>query len=377
MDTTEGYDPDVWKQMGDQMGLQGLIVPEEYGGSGYTYVELTVVLEEMGRALLCAPFFSTVVLAANTLIHAVLRGRQGQVPPRHRLGRGHRHRRLHRGERPLGRGGRDPHRRRRRHAQRHEDVRDRRPHRRLHRRAGPQGRRRPRALRRARRRLRPHPHAPVHDGPDPQAGPPRVQRRAGRGDLQERLRLVGLLHRPRPRQRRPGGRAGRRGPEGARHVGRVRQGPGAVRAPHRLVPGHQAQVRRHAARGRVGQVGRLLRGLVRSRAERRAAVGGLAWPRPTAPRRTSTRPPRTSRSTAASASRGSTRPTSTSSGPSPPSCCSATPPTTGSCWRSASASDPSSPRPAVRSSGWWAGRRRSGWNAGVSPGRGRWRRRAP
>ena len=70
MDTTEGYDPDVWKQMGDQMGLQGLIVPEEYGGSGYTYVELTVVLEEMGRALLCAPFFSTVVLAANTLIHA-------------------------------------------------------------------------------------------------------------------------------------------------------------------------------------------------------------------------------------------------------------------------------------------------------------------
>jgi alkylation response protein AidB-like acyl-CoA dehydrogenase len=70
MDTTDGYDPDIWKQMGDQMGLQGLIVPENYGGSGYSYVELTVVLEEMGRALLCAPFFSTVVLAANTLIHA-------------------------------------------------------------------------------------------------------------------------------------------------------------------------------------------------------------------------------------------------------------------------------------------------------------------
>ena len=69
MDTTEGYDPTVWKQMGDQMGLQGLIVPEDLGGSGYGYVELTVVLEEMGRALLCAPFFSTVVLAANTLLH--------------------------------------------------------------------------------------------------------------------------------------------------------------------------------------------------------------------------------------------------------------------------------------------------------------------
>src|SRR3954454_22928875 len=69
METEEGYDPAVWKQMGEQLGLQGLIIPEDFGGSGYTYVELGVVLEEMGRALLCAPYFSTVVLAANTLIH--------------------------------------------------------------------------------------------------------------------------------------------------------------------------------------------------------------------------------------------------------------------------------------------------------------------
>jgi alkylation response protein AidB-like acyl-CoA dehydrogenase len=70
METTEGYDPAVWSQMGSQLGLQGLHVPEEYGGSGYTYVELVVVLEEMGRALLAAPYFSTVVLAANALIHS-------------------------------------------------------------------------------------------------------------------------------------------------------------------------------------------------------------------------------------------------------------------------------------------------------------------
>jgi len=70
MATDEGYDPAVWSQMAEQLGLQGLIVPEEFGGSGYTYLELTVVLEEMGRRLLCAPFFSTVVLAANTLIHS-------------------------------------------------------------------------------------------------------------------------------------------------------------------------------------------------------------------------------------------------------------------------------------------------------------------
>jgi alkylation response protein AidB-like acyl-CoA dehydrogenase len=70
MATEKGFDDAVWRQMADQMGLQGLIVPEDCGGSGYSYVELIVVLEEMGRSLLCAPYFSTVVLAANTLIHS-------------------------------------------------------------------------------------------------------------------------------------------------------------------------------------------------------------------------------------------------------------------------------------------------------------------
>jgi len=70
MDTEDGYDPAVWSQMGEQMGLQGLAIPEEFGGSGYSFVELGVVLEEMGRALLCAPYFSTVVLAANTLLQS-------------------------------------------------------------------------------------------------------------------------------------------------------------------------------------------------------------------------------------------------------------------------------------------------------------------
>jgi alkylation response protein AidB-like acyl-CoA dehydrogenase len=70
METPEGYDPAVWSQMAQQLGLQGLAIPEEYGGSGFSYVELVVVLEEMGRALLCAPYFSTVALAANLLLTA-------------------------------------------------------------------------------------------------------------------------------------------------------------------------------------------------------------------------------------------------------------------------------------------------------------------
>ena len=70
METERGFDDGVWAQMGEQMGLQGLAIPEEYGGSGYGFIELGIVLEEMGRSLLCAPFFSTAVLAATTLIHS-------------------------------------------------------------------------------------------------------------------------------------------------------------------------------------------------------------------------------------------------------------------------------------------------------------------
>jgi alkylation response protein AidB-like acyl-CoA dehydrogenase len=70
METESGFDAAVWSQMGEQLGLQGLAIPEEFGGSGYGFVELGIVLEEMGRALLCAPFFSSAVLAAQTLLHS-------------------------------------------------------------------------------------------------------------------------------------------------------------------------------------------------------------------------------------------------------------------------------------------------------------------
>ena len=48
METDSGFDPDVWQQMSEQMGLQSLIIPEEFGGQGFGYVALIVVLEEMG-----------------------------------------------------------------------------------------------------------------------------------------------------------------------------------------------------------------------------------------------------------------------------------------------------------------------------------------
>lgn len=64
-----GHDPQVWRQMAEQLGLQGLALPERFGGSGASFLELGVVLEEMGRAVMCGPFFSTVVLAAGALLH--------------------------------------------------------------------------------------------------------------------------------------------------------------------------------------------------------------------------------------------------------------------------------------------------------------------
>ncbi|MFM9085219.1 MAG: acyl-CoA dehydrogenase family protein [Acidimicrobiia bacterium] len=70
METERGYDPAVWEQMSSQMGLMALQIPEQYGGMGFSFVELGIVLEEMGRTLLCAPYFSTVVLAANTLLES-------------------------------------------------------------------------------------------------------------------------------------------------------------------------------------------------------------------------------------------------------------------------------------------------------------------
>ena len=68
MATDAGYDPAVWRQMSDQLGLQGMAVPEEYEGAGFGYLELGIVFEEMGRALLCAPYLSSVALAAEALL---------------------------------------------------------------------------------------------------------------------------------------------------------------------------------------------------------------------------------------------------------------------------------------------------------------------
>lgn len=64
-----GYTPELWSKIAE-LGWLGLTVPEQYGGLDMSYFDLVLILEEMGRAMLPGPFFSTVVLGAMTLMEA-------------------------------------------------------------------------------------------------------------------------------------------------------------------------------------------------------------------------------------------------------------------------------------------------------------------
>ena len=79
MATERGFAAEVWEQLAEQMGLAGLIIPEEHGGAGMSYVELLVVMEEMGRSLLCAPFLGSAVFAANASSYQAARSRRAAI----------------------------------------------------------------------------------------------------------------------------------------------------------------------------------------------------------------------------------------------------------------------------------------------------------
>ena len=70
MATEAGWERDGWQKLNRELGLTAVHIPESFGGSGFGYGELGIVLEEMGRGLLCAPFFSTAVLATTAILNA-------------------------------------------------------------------------------------------------------------------------------------------------------------------------------------------------------------------------------------------------------------------------------------------------------------------
>jgi alkylation response protein AidB-like acyl-CoA dehydrogenase len=70
MATESGFDAQLWQRICTEMYWQAIHIPEQYGGMGLGYVELVATLEQMGRYLLCSPFFSTVCLGVNALLVA-------------------------------------------------------------------------------------------------------------------------------------------------------------------------------------------------------------------------------------------------------------------------------------------------------------------
>ena len=78
---TAGSDATTWSQMA-AMGLIGLIIPEEFGGTGAGAAELSVVSEQTGRALLCGPYLSTAVLTPYLLLALGDSGECAEILPR-------------------------------------------------------------------------------------------------------------------------------------------------------------------------------------------------------------------------------------------------------------------------------------------------------
>jgi alkylation response protein AidB-like acyl-CoA dehydrogenase len=69
MGSERGYDEDLWRTLCEQIGVAGLVVPEEYDGAGATLFETAVVLEELGRSLAPNPLLANVLAAVALLLH--------------------------------------------------------------------------------------------------------------------------------------------------------------------------------------------------------------------------------------------------------------------------------------------------------------------
>jgi alkylation response protein AidB-like acyl-CoA dehydrogenase len=76
-----GYSPDIWKKIAD-LGWLGLVYPEQYGGVGMNLIDLAVLFEEFGRAMLASPYMSTVVLSGLTILEAGNKEQKSSILPR-------------------------------------------------------------------------------------------------------------------------------------------------------------------------------------------------------------------------------------------------------------------------------------------------------
>ena len=77
----KGYTQELWRKMAG-LGWMGLVIPEKYGGADQSFLDLAILLEEMGRAVLIGPFFTAVVLGALPILNAGTEEQKGELLPK-------------------------------------------------------------------------------------------------------------------------------------------------------------------------------------------------------------------------------------------------------------------------------------------------------
>ena len=80
-DDATGYPAELWKQLGE-VGVNGLLIPEEHGGSAQSMLEAAIVYEELGRALAPSPHFVSAVVSASALLAAASDAQKSAWLPR-------------------------------------------------------------------------------------------------------------------------------------------------------------------------------------------------------------------------------------------------------------------------------------------------------
>jgi alkylation response protein AidB-like acyl-CoA dehydrogenase len=75
------HDPEFYKKL-VELGWPGLLIPEQYGGTGGTFLDLTVIMEETGKALLPGPFFATALLGAPLILEGGSEAQKNELLPK-------------------------------------------------------------------------------------------------------------------------------------------------------------------------------------------------------------------------------------------------------------------------------------------------------
>jgi alkylation response protein AidB-like acyl-CoA dehydrogenase len=79
--TERGFAPEAWRQLAGELGIAGLVVPEAYGGQGFSLLELSIALDELGRELAGGPFFASACLAVRALRNVATEAEQAELLP--------------------------------------------------------------------------------------------------------------------------------------------------------------------------------------------------------------------------------------------------------------------------------------------------------